>query len=163
MASRNPGRLAIHRRSDEIAFLQNRLRVLGDVWSPQQDRQAPKVKAEDHRIDGDTAGAERDLELEVLSRERDLIDELLHTRQIEPLGETLQRRLAMAERICYDLLVRADARGGPSGPGVPGALGTESAQGFSWDAVPDAYWVAEIERRALNDTLEHWWAWLSES
>ena len=51
---------------------------------------------------------ERDLQLEVLARERDLADELLHTRQTEPLGETLQRRLAMAELICRDLALRSE-------------------------------------------------------
>jgi hypothetical protein len=165
MTSRNPGRLAIHRRSDEIAFLQNRLRVLGDVGSPQQDQIAPKLKFDEHLIDGDTASAERILDLEVLLRERDLVDELLHTRQVEPLGETLQRRLAMAERICSDLSVRADARRGAGERVLLGTLsvGTASDQGISWDRVSDAYWVAEIERRALNRTLEHWWAWLSES
>lgn len=163
MTSRNPGRLAIHRRSDEITFLQNRLRALGDIGIPQQDCKAPKVRFRHHRIDGDIAGAERALENEVLSRERDLIDELLHTRQIEPLGEALQRRLAMAERVCYDLLVRADERCDTGDPGLPGALGTEHDQSIPWDRVSDAFWVAEIERRALKDTLDHWWAWLSES
>jgi hypothetical protein len=165
MTSRNPGRLAIHRRSDEIAFLQNRLRVLGDVGSPKKDPVAPKLESEEHLIDGDTASAERILELEVLARERDLVDELVHTRQIEPLGETLQRRLAMAERICFDLSARADARRGAGESVLSGtsSVGTASDQGASWDRVSDAYWVAEIERRALNRTLEHWWAWLSES
>jgi hypothetical protein len=165
MTSRNPGRLAIHRRSDEIAFLQNRLRVLGDVGSPKQDPIAAKSEFEEHQIDGDTASAERILELEVLSRERDLVDELLHTRQIEPLGETLQRRLAMAERICVELSARADARRGAGRSVLPGtsSAGTASRQGGAWDRMSDAYWAAEIERRALNRTLEHWWAWLSES
>lgn len=164
MTSRNPGRLAIYRRSDEIAFLQNRLRVLGDVGSPQRDPIA-KSDLEEHLIDGDTTSAERILELEVSARERDLVDELLHTRQIEPLGETLQRRLAMAERICFDLSARADARRGAEESVLPGTsgAGTASDQGISWDRVSNAYWVAEIEHRALNRTLEHWWAWLSES
>ena len=153
MASRNPGRLAIHRRSDEIAFLQNRLRALGDVHTSRPDHQQPRVRLKDYRIDGDSSGVERALEREVLLRERDLVDELLHTRQIEPLGETLQRRLAMAERICHDLLARAGARYGTS----------DQDQRVPWDRLSDIYWVAEIERRALNDTLDQWWAWLNES
>ena len=51
---------------------------------------------------------ERDIQLDAMMRERDLADELLHTRQTEPLGETLQRRLAMSERICRDLAPRAE-------------------------------------------------------
>ena len=165
MTSRNPGRLAIHRRSDEIAFLQNRLRVLGDVDSSQEDRIAPKRRFEEHLINGDKASAGRILELEVVLRERDLVDELLHTRQIEPLGETLQRRLAMAERICLDLSVHGDTRSGAGESVFSGALSvaTVSDQGATGDRVSDAFWVAEIERRALNRTLEQWWAWLSES
>ncbi len=108
----NAGRLAIHRRSDEIIFLQHRLRALQ---------------------------AERDLQTEVLARERDLADELLHTRHTEPLGETLQRRLVMAERICRDLSRTATPR-----------------QGY----LPDAHRVAEIERQALDEMLRHWWVWL---
>jgi hypothetical protein len=164
MTLKNPGRLAIHRRSDEIAFLQHRLRVLGDVPTPQRDpNKALQLRLKDHLISGHTADAEADLELEVLLRERDLVDELLHTRQIEPLGETLQRRLAMAERICHDLLVRADAHSDTGDPDLLAGLAADRGQSVSWNRVSDAYWVAEIERRALNETLDHWWAWLNGS
>ena len=122
MSLGNPGRLAIYRRSDEVAFLEHRLRTLAAA----------------------SAITERDLQFEVLMRERDLADELLHSRQIEPLGETLQRRLAMAERVCRDLTLH----GGPA-----------EDRGH----LTDAHWVAEIERRALAQMLEYWWAWLSKS
>jgi hypothetical protein len=26
--------------------------------------------------------------------------------------------------------------------------------------LPDAYWMAEIERQALAQVLKQWWAWL---
>jgi hypothetical protein len=93
----------------------------------------------------------------VLARERDLADEFLHTRQTEPLGETLQRRLAMAELICHDLALCDESL--PPGPTIPSSPGQESKK----SRLPDAYWVAEIERRALNEMLNQWWAWLRKS
>ena len=141
MTSRKPGRLAIHRRSDEIAFLQHRLRVLGEAEGS-------------HAVD--VAGEGQGLELNVLARERDLADELLHTRQIEPLGETLQRRLAMAERICQDLRRRST-----DGKSDPQALDVDDAWRGQRERFPESYWVVEIERRALGEMLDQWWAWLS--
>ncbi len=120
MIPRNAARLAIHRRADEMSFLQHRLRTLGDK---------ALETAPDHARSP------------VVERERDLADELLHTRHSEPLGETLQRRLVMAEHICRDL-----AR-----PEIDGA-----------EAASDAYGVAETERQALSDMLKQWWAWLHE-
>jgi hypothetical protein len=121
MIPRNAARLAIHRRADEMSFLQRRLRTLGDE---------ALETAPDHNG------------LPVVERERDLADELLHTRHSEPLGETLQRRLVMAEHICRDL-----ARPETDSPGP----------------LSDAYWVAETERQALSDMLNQWWAWLHGS
>lgn len=164
MTLRNSARLAIHRRSDEIAFLQHRLRAF---------------RAELTRHNAPPA--ERDPRIEVLARERDLADELLHTRQTEPLGETLQRRLAMAERICRDLTPRTEPlHQHPSGSHLPskadGARDAGECQGEqsgeqdearfgteSQDRLPDAYWVAKTERQALAEMLEQWWAWLNGS
>jgi hypothetical protein len=115
----NSGRLAIHRRSDEISFLQHRLRVLEAALQ--------------------SNSPEDDLQIEALGRERDLTDELLHTRQTEPLGETLQRRLAMAERICHDLT----------------PITSEKHHRLT------AYQVAQLECRALAEMLQQWWAWLN--
>lgn len=129
MTLRNPGRLAIHRRSDEVAFLQQRLRVLEAALRDRPDQH-------------DAPAAEHDLQTETLKRERDLADELVHTRQTEPLGETLQRRLAMAERVYRDLM-RAGAD--------------------SQERLPDTYRIAEIERQALAQMLKHWWDWLGGS
>jgi hypothetical protein len=114
----NSGRLAIHRRSDEISFLQHRLRVL-------------EAALQDN-------GPEDDLQTGALERERDLADELLHTRQTEPLGETLQRRLAMAERICRDLTSMADEK----------------------HRRLYVYRVTQLECRVLAEMLKQWWAWL---
>jgi hypothetical protein len=119
MTPRNAARLAIHRRADEMAFLQHRLRILRD----QAQQTAP-----DHAT------------LPVVERERDLADELLHTRHTEPLGETLQRRLMMAEHICRNLA-------------LPETRDAEAAS--------KAHWVAETERQALGDMLKQWWAWLN--
>jgi hypothetical protein len=101
-----------------------------------------------------------------LMRERDLADELLHTRQTEPLGETLQRRLAMAERICRDLalqtepqLWRSDLSGGQRPDQGSGGLD----QARDRDRGPGAYRVAEIERQSLTEMLNQWWAWLRKS
>jgi len=145
MSLGNPGRLAIYRRSDEVAFLQHRLRTLAAASAIGESQgQGSQAYAQGLSIQPNSAITERDLQLEVSVRERDLADELLHSRQIEPLGETLQRRLAMAERVCRDLTLH----GGPA-----------EDRGH----LTDAHWVAEIERRALAQMLEYWWAWLSKS
>jgi hypothetical protein len=147
MTLRNQGRLAIHRRSDEIAFLQHWLRVLSEAQVSLETGETHEDHSElmrtDFRAAGSASADERDMASQALMRERDLTDELLHTRQTEPLGETLQRRLAMAELICHDLRRRA-------GP-VP------------QNRLPAAYSVAEIERRALVEMLNRWWLWLRES
>lgn len=164
MTQRNPGRLAIHRRSDEIAFLQHRLRVLSDAHG-RPDVGEPHEHAFDAAADerGDQPGFpsdERDLRLEVVVRERDLADELLHTRQIEPLGEALQRRLAMAERICRDLALRTEpVTQSPTSTGNQVQDGEPDWPDYQ-DRPSDAYWVAEVERRALTEMLDQWWAWL---
>jgi hypothetical protein len=134
MVTKNPGRLAIHRRSDEIVFLQERLRSLELQTTP-----APAEKLSVDR-------SERDIQQEALLRQQELADELLHTRQIEPLGEALQRRLAMAERIRRDL-TPSDVNALASGQWTGG----------------DALRLAEIDRLALSDMLQHWWAWLREA
>jgi len=151
MTLRNVARLAIHRRADEMAFLQHRLRTLQAEPDrlnvrpnlrrkrAQASSQAHNTALETAQDQRDTLPEEHDLLVKVFERERDLADELVHTRQTEPLGETLQRRLAMAEHICRDLLW----------PGVD-----------SQDHLPNAYWVAEIERQALAEMLKQWWAWL---
>jgi hypothetical protein len=127
MALRNAARLAIHRRADELAFLQHQLRALGEQdLDPHAQQGGP--------------GVEWDVSAKVIEREHDLIDELVHTRHTEPLGETLQRRLVMAEHICHNL-----AR-----PEVNGQ-----------QHLPGAYWMAEIERQALAQVLKQWWAWLN--
>ena len=132
---RNTARLAIHRRSDEMAFLQERLRAL------QTQDKALETAFQDRRAQDGVPFTERDLSKEILARERDLADELVHTRHTEPLGETLQRRLAMAERICRDLAETGlDAEGN----------------------LPHAYWITEIERQALIEMLKLWWVWLHE-
>jgi hypothetical protein len=172
MASRNPGRLAIHRRSDEIAFLQHRLRVLQEAQAAHErsEAQVPEATVEECHTRADTRGSEQNLELEILVRERDLADELLHTRQIEPLGETLQRRLAMAERICRELRFRTDValQHTPAPDALPETghvevLSDERDWASHRERLPAAYWVADIERRALTKMLNQWWAWLRES
>ena len=130
MTARNSGRLAIHRRSDEIAFLQDRLRALQREATPAATDQSVADLAEQKAHDA-------------LLRQRELADELLHTRQTEPLGEALQRRLAMAERICREL-VSLDT---PASDQQPGFM---------------VYRLAEIERLALAEMLQHWWARLRE-
>lgn len=148
----NTGRLAIHRRSDEIAFLQERLRTLAS--SPPLKRigeKDPKATPDGACMQNTAFPMENNVQFEALARERDLADEFLHTRQTEPLGETLQRRLAMAERICRDLALRDRLRTQrPTGAG-------------SQDHLSEACRVAEIERRALTEMLEQWWAWLRNS
>ena len=121
----NPGRLAIHRRSDEIAFLQQRLRALAAALPfNRTGEEGPETTSYGARIQNNAYPIERNLQLAALVRERDLADELLHTRQIEPLGEALQRRLAMAERICRDLALRDRPRlqrpDDPDGPRLKG-------------------------------------------
>jgi hypothetical protein len=165
MTLRNSGRLAIHRRSDEIAFLQHRLRALSAARTSREIDEhrdvTPEAGLQDQHILRDELGETQDLERDFLVRERDLADELLHTRQTEPLGETLQRRLAMAERICRDLARRAS----PDGPGDPAT----AEQNSRVDSVNDqdrlsyAHRVAEIERQALAEMLNQWWAWLRKS
>jgi hypothetical protein len=134
MMSRNPGRLAIHRRSDEIVFLQDRLHALGEIQRVKTVNPLPV-----HSV-------QRELQSEALERQRELADELLHTRQIEPLGEALQRRLAMAERVCQSLI-----------PTDPSHTISEPAAGS------DTYRLAEVERLALVDMLQRWWTWLRET
>lgn len=170
MTLRNPGRLAIHRRSDEMAFLQHRLRALSaarasrELDEPREG--ALEAGLQDERIQRDELGETQDLEFGASKRERDLADELLHTRQTEPLGETLQRRLAMAERICRDLALRAEHSGRPpDGPGDPAAAEQNNRVDpvSGQDRLSYAYRVAEIERRALAEMLNQWWAWLRKS
>jgi hypothetical protein len=126
MAQRNTARLAIHRRSDEISFLQDQLQNL-------------ETELQKHGARSGSASTETELDVKVLARQRDLADELLHTRHIEPLGETLQRRLAMAERVINNL---AHSSAKPS------------------DSTSQIYRVTEVERQALVETLNQWWAWL---
>jgi hypothetical protein len=186
MTLRNPGRLAIHRRSDEIAFLQHRLRVLSAARDAHE--RVPPAESQGPQVQLHSAAAQRDLSTEVVEREYDLADELLHTRQIEPLGETLQRRLAMAERVCRDLgpssepsVRRSTDRVKPAGSHQPTQQmqrlastdasvnelreehGVEPDGAGDRGRFPDAYGVAEIERRALAEMLKHWWAWLREA
>jgi hypothetical protein len=147
MTLHNPGRLAIHRRSDEIAFLQHRLRTLNaELDDKEKETPAPLETAQESSAEA--------FAFKVSIRQRDLADELLHTRQIEPLGETLQRRLAMAERICRDLAPRADVEANTRG----GKGGTVSQEPNT-----SAHGVAEVERRALIEMLRRWWDWLRES
>ena len=134
MNQRNSGHLAIHRRSDEVTFLKQRLH---DLEKMLQGEQAQEEQTATWR------------------RERDLADELLHTRHTEPLGETLQRRLAMAELVCRDLttIQRKDAES------IVAPLGRPSTS-VSTRASQRNYGMAETERRALADMLQQWWAWL---
>jgi hypothetical protein len=113
-------------------FLQHRLRTLQDV------------------------PALTELENDVWARGRTLADELLHTRQTEPLGETLQRRLAMAERICRDLAPQGKPL--PSNPSQ--AQNAPRSRANDQGHLSDACWIAEIERLALSDMLQQWWGWL---
>jgi len=160
MTLRNPGRLAIHRRSDEIAFLQKRLCVLSAARTNHVESESQGTFSErttqDHSISSQNnlVDAGCALQLKVWAREHDLADELLHTRQIEPLGETLQRRLAMAERVCRDLSHRAGDRD---------TRNDSLAKSGGRHSLSDIYWVPEIERRALAEMLELWLAWLRES
>jgi hypothetical protein len=135
MSLRNPGRLAIQRRSAEIDFLQHLLR----------SRRGTALSGDEHAPNGNrpALSPQGRMAWQVQTRQRALADELLHTRQTEPLGEALQRRLAMAELICREL--------DPVGSASPQA-----------DAPPSgtAYRTAEIEWQALADMLQHWWAWL---
>ena len=182
MTLRKPGHLAIHRRSDEISFLQHRLRVLGGVQVSHEDGKAqaegPEALEGQRPIQIDAVGARWDLELEALLRERDLTDELLHTRQIEPLGEALQRRLAMAERVCTDLALRSTTaphhvfsssaapqadRGVTAEHNDRTVPHIELVSAENQHRLPAAYWVAEVERRALAAMLDQWWLWLRES
>jgi hypothetical protein len=138
MSLRNPGRLAIHRRSAEIEFLQHLLRSrrgpeLPDDEQPQTENQPPLPPKDS-------------IAWQVQMRQRALADELSHTRQTEPLGEALQRRLAMAELICREL----DPPDSDFSQPDDGASGT-------------AHRTAEIERQALADMLQRWWAWLRKA
>ena len=164
MTLRNPGRLAIHRRSDEIAFLQHRLRVLSAARDGHTVSESQKVLSAAIQHNG--SAKERNLEKEVLDREYDLADELLHTRQTEPLGETLQRRLAMAERVCRDLAPGREVwQEQPSARDVDegqGARNSGSDRVVSRDRLSGIFFVAETERQALAEMLKHWWAWLRE-
>jgi len=112
------------------------IRVIKEVTTPQAHSARRDVREPQSN----------DVQGEALLRQRELADELLHTRQVEPLGEALQRRLAMAERICQ------------------GLASTGSSHGTS-DQVTgsDTYRLAEVERLALADMLQRWWAWLRES
>ncbi len=134
MNQRNAGHLAIHRRADEVTFLKQRLRDL-------------EVKLQDEPESNQQGAA-------TWRRERDLADELLHTRHTEPLGETLQRRLAMAELVCRDLA--PIPRESPESSGAPGS---RSSTMTPTQAQRD-YGMAETERLALTDMLQHWWTWL---
>jgi hypothetical protein len=144
---KNSGRLAIHRRSEEIEFLQHRLRALDAAYEAAEDQKSNGGQRSE-------AAQDRDKRFEVLRRERELADELLHTRQIEPLGEALQRRLAMAERICFELSARSQSSGEPDS-GSPGAVDQEP--------VSNVHRIAEVERQALMEMTRHWWAWLRRS
>jgi hypothetical protein len=155
MTLRNPGRLAIHRRSDEIAFLQHLLRTTNAAQRVgQHQKNTIETTTEGQSSHQNASSVSDDLRAAVLVRESDLADELLHTRQFEPLGETLQRRLAMAERICRDL-----TPGGDSSE----MRGAQTDLAKSQGNLATAYWVAEVERQALADMLKQWWAWLRKS
>ncbi len=165
MTQRHPGRLAIHRRSDEIAFLQHRLRVL----SAAQESSRRQAQEDITRESGDQleiSVEEAEFRQEVMARERDLADELLHTRQTEPLGEALQRRLAMAERVCRDLTPHI--KHSSQVPGSAGHPMQREGSGQAQDPVrgpqrSDTYRVAEVECQALTEMLNQWWAWLRDS
>jgi hypothetical protein len=153
MPLQNHGHLAIHRRTDEIAFLQHLLRSLKDVDLPDGgpgSRASFAASGAHSRSDA----VEHDPAREVLARKRALADELLRTRQTEPLGEALQRRLAMAERVSHDLTSPARAHNSRS-----------SARDHAVEPglLSDAYWMAEIERQALAEMLQKWWAWLRDA
>jgi hypothetical protein len=83
MTLRNQGRLAIHRRSDEIAFLQHWLRVLSEAQVSLETGETHEDHSElmrtDFRAAGSASADERDMASQALMRERDLTDELLHT------------------------------------------------------------------------------------
>ena len=170
MTLRNPGRLAIHRRSDEIAFLQNRLRAISTAYACREADGSRDVvleaESQDRHTQRNDLGDESELGFAALARERDLADELLHTRQTEPLGETLQRRLAMAERICSDLALRVDlpAQCPDCHNDAPLVTQDDTVDPMSsQERLSDTYRVAEIERRALTEMLNQWWAWLRQS
>jgi hypothetical protein len=165
MTQRNPGRLAIHRRSDEIEFLQHRLRVLSAAEESSRTQAQQDAPSENRDPPGIVA-EEAEHRREVLARERDLADELLHTRQIEPLGEALQRRLAMAERVCRDLIPRTERSS--QGSGSAGDQKPREDSGHAQDPIrgahrSDTYRVAEVECQALMEMLNEWWAWLRDS
>jgi hypothetical protein len=128
MNQRNSGHLAIHRRADEVTFLKQRLRDLEEMLQDEQPQGGQRA---------------------TWQRERDLADELLHTRHTEPLGETLQRRLAMVELVCRDLapIPHKDAASHAAPPALTRARQRN-------------YGMAETERQALTEMLQHWWAWL---
>jgi hypothetical protein len=115
----------MHRREDEIAFLRQRLLDLEKAIH-QQKTPPPGRDGRDW--------------LDVYQYEWELADELLHARHTEPLGETLQRRLAMAERLSRELTPKPEQRDKPS----------------------QVYWIAEKARLALDEMLQKWWAWLAE-
>jgi hypothetical protein len=138
MSLRHPGRLAIHRRSAEIEFLQHLLRSRGGPEFP-DDEQPPN---ENHP----PLPPKDFVAWQVQMRQRALADELSHTRQTEPLGEALQRRLAMAELICREL-------------DRPDTAFSQPDEGAS----ASAHRTAEIERQALADMLQRWWAWLRKA
>jgi hypothetical protein len=87
----------------------------------------------------------------------------------------------MAELICHDLALRDESLPPspivPSSPSVPvgpeddcaGRAPVQRNRGIGQgresrqSRIPHAYWVAEIERRALNEMLNQWWAWLRKS
>lgn len=129
MPTRDSVRRSAHRRKDEIAFLRERLQALEIAISTQMTLAAATHTGVNWR--------------DIYEYERQLADELLHARHSEPLGETLQRRLMMAERWSRELAQSAANLPGQQAGGV-------------------AYWAAEKARLALSETLQHWWAWLAE-
>ena len=136
MNQRNSGHLAIHRRADEVTFLKQRLRNLEEMLQGEQPQEGERGQVVTWR------------------RERDLADELLHTRHTEPLGETLQRRLAMAELVCRDLAPI------PRESAEPPVASWSRSKSASMHAHRRDYGMAETERRALAEMLQQWWAWL---
>lgn len=127
MSTRDSIRRAMHRREDEITFLRQRLLTLEKIIQEMTTSPANLIHNDINW-------------LHVHRYEWELADELLHARHTEPLGETLQRRLAMAERLSRELAPKSSERKKHS----------------------DAYWVAEKARLALNEMLNHWWAWLAQ-
>jgi len=127
MTTRDSIRRAMHRREDEITFLRQRLLVLEKVIHELETCPTNLSQADINWLD-------------VHRYEWELADELLHARHTEPLGETLQRRLAMAERLARELAPKSGDRNKHSA----------------------AYRVAEKARLALNEMLNHWWAWLAQ-